>query len=1166
MKKDKEKTTINIKHFLALFFLIGISQAALCDDVQNALNLDYFRTPEASAFKKYGEELVNEYTGTADISVPLYTIKCKDIEIPLVLRYDASGIKVEQEASWVGLGWNLMVGGCINYVCAGGHDMFGAPFIPDSVWTEYLTSEFSSMDNSSFINSEVNLIIHKTQTRYYRYNPQESSNWMGNYPLSPQNFVFSYVDNISPAVNIYGMKEYVDWGYGERDFYSVNVLGKSFMFFIDPFTLKVFNIGKEGEKFRVEPDYVANTCQAGVGNQPDVYKWRITDSSGYIYEFEEGDKFQHDSRTGMRYTSCWYLTKIKSPLGEEIEFTYTEQESNRVSWQEKINVTIVAQGFDNGSGPRGHDRYNQYARVKSHYLSEIKTRNQTVLFDTSESKECSGRRLNGIKVLSYDSTEIKNIKFSYGSFGHSNVGGSYAPAQDAEDGLRLKLENVKEMSSSDTLATSFSYNSLNLPSKRSFAQDYWGYYNGKENKISGQYTLIPTPNSSSPYTQRLKNYDASWGADRYSRDNYMQAAMLNRVDYPTGGYTTYEYETNRVRVNTFAETQKYIEKSYDVSKSASFSVSENPSYSPLQMDSVSFWLNKELKGELYLRCSSSANIDGEDMNIYIFKWPTGGETSVSGKIIPAKFNRSQGFSYVDSITLSPGRYTLMVAPPNVSIMNFGATCQLRGFYTETLTDESEYYVLCGGLRVKKISNYDNDGQKINYTTYDYSGGLLLDEIETTDCMLCYLYYRDETHVGQADVFTITPGHSRMPAFYASCNPGIVGYSNVVKSKFNANGNLEKSVATSYINDKPTNMYGIEYYSRFNNGAIINQETRDASGNIVSKTENTYGHDLVDHYYTNMMAKYKIIGETTIGAPPSIELDIIDAPNILPTKTITTSGGDYHGVADIVRYPYILSRDELSQSVTTEYCPDSSTIVKTKDYIYNGINHQVSQIDENTSLSSQTLRTKITYSADGEDYMSRWMQDAHRLNDVVENKTLLVENGQEHCISTQHTNYTSRYNNGTSHYLPASLSTSIGDNAPETRAVYSYDDSLNVCSIVVDSMETVYIWSYKGQYPIAKIEGLTYAEVQSAVGTSAISILLSKPQPTSADLSSIRNAVNGIGGHVTTYTYKPLVGIESMTQPNGNTVYYEYDSFARLTRVIDHDGSVISTNSYNYRKP
>ena len=107
-----------------------------------AIDFNYLRTPEASAFKKYGEESVNEYTGTADISVPLYTIKSKNIEIPLVLRYDASGIKVEQEASWVGLGWNLMVGGCINYVCAGGHDMYQAPDISTKTWTEYLTSSF----------------------------------------------------------------------------------------------------------------------------------------------------------------------------------------------------------------------------------------------------------------------------------------------------------------------------------------------------------------------------------------------------------------------------------------------------------------------------------------------------------------------------------------------------------------------------------------------------------------------------------------------------------------------------------------------------------------------------------------------------------------------------------------------------------------------------------------------------------------------------------------------------------------------------------------------------------------------------------------------------------------------------------------------------------------
>ena len=1149
MKKDKEKTTINIKHFLALFFLIGISQAALCDDVQNALNLDYFRTPEASAFKKYGEELVNEYTGTADISVPLYTIKCKDIEIPLVLRYDASGIKVEQEASWVGLGWNLMVGGCINYVCAGAKDRELGPNIHDRIWTQYLTT----------ING----------LQYYNYKENDTiHNWMASLP-----YEYSFVSPYQEHLNYGDMRDYVEQGYGERDFYSVNILGNSFSFFVDPFTLKPYTIGRGGDEYKIETEPALE--KHGNGRKERIQGWKITASDGCVYKFGGGDKLYEPS-TGMWYMSCWYLSEIRSPKGEVVKFSYTQipPHYGRNTRIESISIPLLynrTYEITERDFPHGYSSVWKRAFINNYYLDKIIAGNQTVTFVTSNSNECSGRRLDAIRVTSYNDTVIKAINFSYSSFGYSNVGGNYAFANnETESENRLKLDNVKEVASSDTLTTSFSYNSLNLPSKRSCAQDYWGYYNGKENYVSGHgHSLIPAPSRymSYNYTPELNNYSIE-GADRLCHGNYMQAAMLNRVDYPTGGYTTYEYETNRVRVNTFAETQKYIEKSYDVSKSASFSVSENPSYSQLQMDSVSFWLNKELKGELYLRCSSSANIDGEDMNIYIFKWPTGGETSVSGKIIPAKFNRSQGFSYVDSITLSPGRYTLMVAPPNVSIMNYGATCQLRGFYTETLTDESEYYVLCGGLRIKKISNYDSDGQKINYTTYDYnnengSTGILLNSIETVDS-LHYKKFYDRYDMPNsssnlilnfevdADVYTITQGRSRLPEFYASCNPGIVGYSQVSKYKYNAQDELERSVVTTFKNEAPKNFMNegyvtpvIDYYKNFGNGNIISQKILDANGNVVSNTDNTYISHLLDHYAVNMDSHTEII-------------------------TGSSQASSYTGSSNpkttIWRYPYILSREELSQSVTTEYCPDGSTIVKTKDYLYNGINHQVSQIDENTSLSDQTLRTKITYSADGEDYMSRWMKDAHRLNDVVENKTLLVENGQEHCISTQRTNYTSRYNNGTSHYLPASLSTSIGDNAPETRAVYSYDDSLNVRSVAVDGMETVYIWSYNSQYPIAKIEGVTYADVENALGASTLATLLRKPEPGAEDLMQIRNAINGIGGHVTTYTYKPLVGITSETLPNGNTVYYEYDSFGRLTRVIDHDGSVISTNSYNYRRP
>jgi len=1152
MKKDKEKTTINIKHFLALFFLIGISQAALCDDVQNALNLDYFRTPEASAFKKYGEELVNEYTGTADISVPLYTIKCKDIEIPLVLRYDASGIKVEQEASWVGLGWNLMVGGCINYVCAGAHDQYNHSCISNQTWTEYLTTTHTSSDgkqNFSYSNDDINTWM-ETVPHSYAFDPP-------------------YREDLSQE-----MQNYLMWGFGERDFYSVNVMGKSFKFFIDPATLNVYTIGENEEDFKIEPDYTLE-AQTGIGHQSDVKEWKITDSNGYIYYFNCRDRESDYNST--EYTVCWYLTKVQSPLGETVDFSYIDhQEFGRQRMTETINHLSI-NCYENvnyapAANPISFSCGNGW--VRNHYLTEIKTSNQTVLFDTSESKECSGRKLNGIKVLSYDSTEIKNIKFSYGSFGHSDVGGNYAPAQDTEAELRLKLENVKEISSTDTLTTSFSYNPLNLPSKRSCAQDFWGYYNGQDNSSAGcassgvnGHTLLPTPTRSmNGYLfgfDELKNIK---GANRNSDGMFMQAAMLNKVSYPTGGYTTYEYEPHSFTVN-YKESQEYQEylNTPDVNIYKSFSYTPyNSTTFIVYNDPVEFTLTDELPFGLYVRCNGNA-INGREIAIIII--PKNGSGTV--RSIPVTYMSSDEPVLVLNDTLHAGNYELRIGAPSNVDQGYAIGCWLKGYYTSPDSNFDHYKTyskIGGGVRIRKISNYDKDESLINYITYNYDDnkgttGILLNEIETIE-PFDYTYMEPGNSGSGYSFFliphyiygtTITPGQSKFPAFFTSCNPGNVGYSMVKKSKYNGSDSLEKSIETQYINHKPESFTKYKYYRCFNNGKILSQASFGADGNIISKVENEYVYHYLreddpdkDRWYsTNMVAR-----------------DCIRFGIGIQYYDRSQTANRF----EIYKYPYISSKIELSQSVTTEYCPDGSTIVKTKDYLYNGINHQVSQIDENTSLSDQTLRTKITYSADGEDYMSRWMQDAHRLNDVVENKTLLVENGQEHCISTQRTNYTSRYNNGTSHYLPASLSTSIGDNAPETRAVYSYDDSLNVRSVAVDGMETVYIWSYNSQYPIAKIEGVTYADVENALGASTLATLLRKPEPSAEDLMQIRNAINGIGGHVTTYTYKPLVGITSETLPNGNTNYYEYDSFGRLTRVIDHDGSVISTNSYNYRKP
>ncbi len=82
-------------------------------------------SPNAAAFQKFGDIPVGYYTGIPNISVPLYTIKSGSLELPISLSYHAGGVKVDDIASWVGLGWSLSAGGSINSQMRGKADAGG---------------------------------------------------------------------------------------------------------------------------------------------------------------------------------------------------------------------------------------------------------------------------------------------------------------------------------------------------------------------------------------------------------------------------------------------------------------------------------------------------------------------------------------------------------------------------------------------------------------------------------------------------------------------------------------------------------------------------------------------------------------------------------------------------------------------------------------------------------------------------------------------------------------------------------------------------------------------------------------------------------------------------------------------------------------------------------
>ena len=66
------------------------------------------------------------------------------------------------------------------------------------------------------------------------------------------------------------------------------------------------------------------------------------------------------------------------------------------------------------------------------------------------------------------------------------------------------------------------------------------------------------------------------------------------------------------------------------------------------------------------------------------------------------------------------------------------------------------------------------------------------------------------------------------------------------------------------------------------------------------------------------------------------------------------------------------------------------------------------------------------------------------------------------------------------------------------------------------------------------------------------------------LDSLRSHPELSGAMVTTYTYDPLVGVTSITDPRGRTTYYEYDEFNRLRQARDQEGHILSQNAYHYR--
>ena|GEM_PF-1702632 len=450
-------------------------------------------SPAAAALFHDIDIPVDYYTGCINTTIPIFEVKLGPLKVPISLHYKAGGVKVEEEAGWTGLSWDLQAGGAIGRTIVGRPDenslsapggggyrtgavSLGMPNPMDELGTDVW---FSNLGNCNLQKIALGKVLE----------------------LTPDNYFINLCGNSARLFFDYNSKPY-----------------------ISPY--KAWKItGNEANGFTVvTDDGTTYVCQLA-----EYSNTSITTSSG------------DDNSVPIMGNTSWLLTRIiSSNKTDTVNFSYKPITYNPTFYipQESQGVLWPGQSASCGATPPPAPHYYTYSSttINGYVLSSIYTRNQRVDFisnanrsDIPDSTKGLPYKLDSIKIYAIGSgiPDLLLNKFAF-TYDYFSDGGS-GPAD-----LRLRLLSVVNTDASGTLPQryDFTYWGNYLPAKTSKGQDLYGYYNGKTNT-----TLIPTVANNGVIVQQLANRDID--------STLANTGMLKTIKYPTGGMTSFEYEQNR---------------------------------------------------------------------------------------------------------------------------------------------------------------------------------------------------------------------------------------------------------------------------------------------------------------------------------------------------------------------------------------------------------------------------------------------------------------------------------------------------------------------------------------------------------------------------------------------------------------------------------------------
>jgi len=506
------------------------------------------QTPEVASLGNHGDIPVNLYTGTPNISIPLYAAGSSVVTLPVSVNYNASGVRVDDRAGVVGLGWSLTAGGVVTRTMQSLPEDRYEKSVQDGTFQGVTLAKYQQMNSQAW------------QT----FDQIASGNHECEGDVATWDLKCHVIRTSDPVYDITPYDLYDT----EPDVFTYSAGELSGKFLIDDV------ITGSGSGYAIPVPHSNVKIKWFSGSNGGLTKFVITGSEGTSYTFDlieyvqvtssyrdKNSSVWNEDPVTYKYANSWFLTKITAPdTNEEIAVAYYSHPREDIT---------PASGFFEQS----NDGHLEYRLTKQQYLfdsfliREIITNKEKVTFAYNPVDYLGGgivlneKTLDGITVTNKENIPTRKWKFSYEHFLSLNDQSSGSDLYHAP--RQAKLVAVQELPADDSPAVEippYRFEYLNGSSNRlpynydlrdylsvnwyefyhNKGIDYWGFYTGRD-----QSTLYNNPRGRIPDLDALMSFNSSFNwlfSDMTPNAQTIQNGILTKITYPTGGYSELEYE------------------------------------------------------------------------------------------------------------------------------------------------------------------------------------------------------------------------------------------------------------------------------------------------------------------------------------------------------------------------------------------------------------------------------------------------------------------------------------------------------------------------------------------------------------------------------------------------------------------------------------------------